>query len=283
MSKKTKVDFTIGADPEFSCEKDGKLVVAEEVITNEPDDGQFGCDGNGVTFEIRPSADISPIKLVNNIHKVFVSATMQNPDFLNYKWISRSFHLGYPLGGHVHFGIHDNQYDHATALLFLDDYVGSISLLLENKLEGIRRRQDNYGRKSGYRTQSWGFEYRPMSSWLSSPAVSAGILCLSKMVMYECLNNPRFNFKCYTNETDFSNVDHDRLRSIFPKIWADIVNMELYQTYKPYVDVLYFLVLNKLTWYSKKDMKETWALVDFSKSLNKVIANIIWQRFNSEQ
>ena len=36
--------------------------------------------------------------------------------------------------------------------------------------------------------------------------------------------------------------------------------MKLYQKYKLYIDLIYFLVKNELTWFPKTTMKEAWEL-----------------------
>ena len=48
MADKNEFDFTIGADPEFCC-VDGRTLIESGAYTNNHD--QFGCDGNGITFE----------------------------------------------------------------------------------------------------------------------------------------------------------------------------------------------------------------------------------------
>src|SRR6267154_5032104 len=185
MSEKV-TDFTIGADPEFTCVDQKNRVISASDTVSEDDD--FGVDGNGMTFEIRPKESTEPLQLVHNIHDIFVRQVIKDNDFLKFRWISDSWYSGYPLGGHIHFGV-GSRVNHENAVLRLDNYLGLPSLLIETKSKGIRRRADGYGRMGDYRDQDWGFEYRPTSSWLTSPYVSAAILCLGKTVMYEMLNN----------------------------------------------------------------------------------------------
>lgn len=276
-------DFTLGADPEFICEHNRKVVVATQVLEN-TDTDSFGADGNGVSFEVRPAPSKNPLQIVNNIRDIFIHHTMKNEKFLKYKWIAASFHRGYPLGGHVHFGIHPDVLGADIASNTLDHYVGIISILLEKQNEGIYRRRDEYGGMGNYRIQEWGFEYRTMSCWLGSPYVAAAILCLSKTVMYERINNPKFPWKEYAQRDDFPLMRQDRIRAIFPEIWKDITNMALYQVYKPYLDLLYFLIKNKLTWFPRSSMKESWAIFNMKPCVeNKVDMDLIWHRYNVEQ
>lgn len=274
-------DFTLGADPEFACEKNRTLIFAGDVL-EDPDEGEFGADGNRTTFEVRPAPSRNPLEVVNNIRDIFVRHTMDNPDFLKYKWVSATWHRGYPLGGHVHFGISANTLAPNEGVNTLDHYVGLISLLLEKKKDGERRRADGYGGMGDFREQEWGFEYRPMSCWLGSPYVAAAMLCLSKTVMYERINNPKFPWREYAKEDDYMLMRQDRIRAIFPEIWADITRMSLYQVYKPYLDLIYFLVKNRLTWFPRSSMKESWAIFDMKTCLsNKVGMDLIWHRYNN--
>ena len=278
------IDFTIGADPEFGAlDRSGNIVCASDYVDG-GNDVEFGCDGNDMTFELRPAPSKNPLQIVNNIHDIFVRKTIETPEILKLKWIAGTWHAGYPFGGHVHFGLSNRQVNHSEAINHLDHYVGVVSLLLEVKADGIKRREDSYGGMGDMRTQSWGFEYRPMSSWLSSPYVAAAILCLSKTVMYEKLNNPNFKWHQFAVPADFRNMNQERILSKFPEIWADITKMYLYQQYKPYIDLIYFLVKNRLTWLTASGMKESWGVVNMTPCIsNKVSMDILWHRYNSEQ
>jgi hypothetical protein len=60
--------------------------------------------------------------------------------------------------------------------------------------------------------------------------------------------------------------------------------MHLYQTYKPYIDLIYYLVRNRLTWLNANDMKDCWGVIDMSKCISeKVGVDVIWNRYNLEQ
>jgi hypothetical protein len=79
-------------------------------------------------------------------------------------------------------------------------------------------------------------------------------------------------------------MDQARVLSKFPEIWADITKMHLYQTYKPYLDLIFFLVKNKLTWLPATGMKESWGVVNMTQCIsNKIGMDVIWHRYNSEQ
>lgn len=275
----SKYDFTIGADPEFCC-VDGRTLVESGAYTNTQD--PFGCDGNGVTFEVRPGPSNDPLEVVGNIHDIFARKVHSSKEFLKFNWKAGSFYADCPLGGHIHFGIPNRKVPVETSASILDNYVGLITLLIEHKTQGIRRRDEGYGRMGDVRHQDWGFEYRSCSSWLTSPYISAAILCLAKTVMYEVTNNSEFHPRQTVVAEDFRQMRIDHLRELFPPVWSDITKMELYQTYKPYIDLIYFLVNKKLTWFPKVNMKEAWGLVDMSNAYDKIQMSVIWERFKQE-
>lgn len=282
MNKNLK-DFTIGADPELLMLSGNKIIVAEDVIN--PDNMEFGCDGNGILFEVRPIPSSSPINVVKSIHSIFQRNIENKKEYLGYRWLSGSYHSGYGIGGHVHFGTR-RMIDPATATDYLDNYLGAISVLIEDTKEGISRRKTGYGRKGDYRPQNHGFEYRTCSSWITSPYVALAILSLSKTVMYEVINNPKFKWNQYIFAEDVASMSVNKIKRKFPELWRDITKMHLYQEYKPYIDILYFLITNKLTWYPTSGMKESWGLIDNSEFVNKfkpgnIDLNTIWQRYNA--
>jgi len=282
---KNCIDFTIGADPElaFVDRRSGHIIDSLDWV-DEDESLEFGSDGNGVTFELRPSASKNPFQIVNNIHDILIRQVVEKPDFLKFKWVAGSWHRGYPFGGHVHFGLSNRQISHESAVSVLDDYVGMVSILLEKTTDARRRRNDGYGKMGDYREQDWGFEYRAMSSWLSSPYVSAAMLCLSKTVMYEMINNSEFQWHKFAISHDFNSIRHDKILPKFPSIWKDITKMHLYQIYKPYIDLIYFLVTNKLSWLPQTDMKDCWGVIDMNPLINdKVNIDFLWNRYKTEQ
>lgn len=272
-------DFTIGADPEFCC-VDGRTLVESGAYTNNTN--QFGCDGNGVTFEVRPDPSKDPLEVVSNIHDIFARQIHGNKDFLRFNWKAGGYYADCPLGGHIHFGIPGRKVPVATATTVLDNYIGAITLLIEHKGQGLRRREEGYGQMGDHRPQSWGFEYRSCSSWLTSPYISAAILCLAKTVMYELTNNSQFEPKVLITPDDFRLMRIDRIMEYFPQIWGDIIKMAKYQEYKPYIDLIYFLIKKKMTWFPSTNLKEAWGLIDLSNACDMIQMNVIWERFKQE-
>lgn len=264
---------------EFWC-VDGRTLVESGAYTNGQD--QFGCDGNGITFEVRPGPSNNPLEVVENIHSIFARKVQSSKDFLRFNWKAGGFYADCPLGGHIHFGIPGRKIPVATSASVLDNYVGAITLLIEHRGQGLRRREGAYGRMGDHRTQAWGFEYRSCSSWLTSPYVSAAVLCLAKTVMFELTNNPRFEPRVFVQPEDFNTMRVERIMEYFPQIWGDITKMAKYQEYKPYIDLIYFLVKKKLTWFPSTNLKEAWGLIDLSSAQSMMQMNVIWERFKQE-
>src|SRR5438046_992295 len=171
--KKNPFDFTLGADPEFACiNKKGEVIRAGEVISNAQNQ-QFGADGNGITFEVRPDPSPDPIKVVTNLRDIFQNQVTEKPSFLKWEWLAGSFQKSYPLGGHIHFGIKEDKIHPVTACEILSQYLGAIALLIEDPQQAKDRRgRGGYGGFSDHRVQTHGFEYRTLSSWLVSPYIA---------------------------------------------------------------------------------------------------------------
>lgn len=290
MFRKNLIDFTIGADPEFMMlDAKGDVVSANwlcEEMREPANIHELGADGCGSTFEARPNPSPSPIQIVNNLHNIFIGHCARHPKLLNYRWQAGSHHAGFPLGGHIHFGVSGRRISPITGSELLSQYVGALSILIEDKEEGKKRRARDYGGLSDHRVQTYGFEYRTPSSWLTSPYVAAGMLCLAKTVIWEAINNPKAEFNNYVVNSDFKNMNVDKVSDKFPAIWKDITRMHLYQEYKIYIDVLYHLATNRLKWYAKDGtMNSTWGLVDLSSSIPSGFAlDTIWgQITNSDE
>ena len=55
--------------------------------------------------------------------------------------------------------------------------------------------------------------------------------------------------------------------------------MQLYQQHKPYLDLIYFLINNKLTWLPKRGMKEAWGIANEEMEAPSNLAlDVIWLR-----
>ncbi len=269
-------DFTIGADPEFCCiDSNNRRVTAEELYSN-----GFGADGSTYSFEARPEPSKDPLAVVRSIREILVSHLIANPKFHNYKWIAGSCvpAKDIPIGGHIHFGTFDCNAVYATE--YLSEYVGAISLLLENKSEAIKRRQfHGYGAKDDVRNQDYGFEYRTPASWLTSPYIASGILCLAKIVLFQFINKENNTLipKRFTFD-DFYHHKIDNFRKHLPNIFQEIRSMILYPKYAAHIEILLKLVEENKSWYPNMDMKQAWGLVDLGKK-NKISLSSIWKDY----
>lgn len=261
--------FTLGADPEFCCvNSKGTLIKASNWTSTT---SRFGRDANEWVFELRPECSANPADIVKDIKTIFNDAVLNEPQYLQWKWISGSSHKKFPFGGHIHFGINKKIISAKDACSqFLDHYLGLITLLLEDKEQAIARRQYNitpggntvaYGRASDFREKPYGFEYRTPSSWISSPYIALGILSLAKTIMHEAINNPSFRFNYYVKPEDFLEIDRRKLKKAFYSAWRDIKKMSLYPKYSSDLNLLYYLIVKDKTWIpAGNNMRISWGI-----------------------
>ena len=246
-------DFTIGADPEFLCFQRGSTTIQDSSSSPFNGESELGEDGSGVPFEIRPKPSSDPLQVVSNIRAIVASRALAG-----------SYHNGAPIGGHIHLGFSGGRGrhpDYSTISRILDNYVGVINVLVEKRQEGSRRRATGYGMASEYRTKRYGIEYRTPGSWVTSPYVAAGFLCLTKAVVHEVLEGTMLlqdaSTSSYINSNRVSVLRDYYTTTTRPSI----TTLSLYPTYKPYLDFLDFLITNRLTWYPKVSMKQAWGIV----------------------
>jgi hypothetical protein len=235
-------------------------------------------DGSGRPFEVRPDPSNDPMEVVENIANIFREAVSDEPRLASYNWIAGADPRGWPTGGHIHFGIMQPNgrfmVEPPKACARLDNHLGAILALIEGP-EGSLRRSHNYGLPGDYRIQQWGFEYRTPASWLTSPYVAAACLCLAKAIVWESVNNDKFawrdhllkpseTYDPYTPGGPTSNAIRTSnlapIRDHFPSIWEDITKLTLYQDLKIQIDMLHFLVANKLQWHPRKGMQQAWGI-----------------------
>jgi hypothetical protein len=287
-----KPDFKLGADPEFGFVRANgtDIASASEVIDYADDDGQFGVDGGGEVAEIRPTPSEDPTEVVGNIRKAMQRGIINSPNSLRYQWKAGSMAGGRPVGGHLHFGTLDLQNRRVnvrTLVSMLDIYLAQIVILLEDPDEARGRRCDSeYGHLGGYRDQPWGFEYRTLGSWLTSPYVATGILALGKAVVHETLFNGladdgKTHIRPDVNQ--FNQATMEELRKRFRPLWADISKFELYKKYSKYIGLVRTLVAGKLTWFPKCGMRDAWGLVDAKPGkavdMPHMTLNKVWDGF----
>jgi hypothetical protein len=276
-------DFTMGADPELVV-KNGKTVLGEKILTEHD---EFGIDGNHYWFEIRPDPSTSPLEVANGIRAIMVRQCLKNPKFFEYDWFAGSFASNpngeYGLGGHIHFGIKNERISGKIAAHLLSQYVGAVTVLIEDREQGLKRRQfkgGKYGFIDDQREKPYGFEYRCPSSWITDPKVTAAVLCLAKAVMFEALNNDKFRVPSRIKNNHIVNMEVNAIRELWPDIWNEITKMALYPHYKQYLDMLYFMVKKNRVWFPPVSMKEAWGIVDMGTAAkSKLQFPAIWHKF----
>lgn len=273
MKTREQQDFTIGCDPEFICLKDGELLAAEDYA----EQNCFGSDGGGIAFEMRPDYSTNPLRVVNNIHKNFLQLVSKNTSFMKYEWRAGSYIQSQPIGGHIHFGGVRNL-STSAACEWLDQFVGACTVLIEDCHEGRKRREHGYGMKGDHRVNDWGFEYRTASSWLTSPYVTAAVLCLAKAVVHEGIKRGKTKPPRFVGSPQINEMQVVDIRKKFDSIWAAVTNLELYPEYKPQIDLIYTLVKNNRTWFPKQSMKTSWGIMNMSRQTVKptITLKSIW-------
>lgn len=275
-------NMTLGADPELVISYRNTVVNASNFVGSNSGCAEFGADGNGTTFELRPHYHEEPYGLVQNIRELLLKAVTKDNDLLKFDWNAGSFHLGFPTGGHIHFGM-PNMTQRDVFVNNLDQFLAPIAVLLEDEAGAKKRREGSYGHYGDSRTQSHGLEYRVLSSWLTSPHIAMGILSLAKVIAHERFvkNLPSTSL---VDSEDITKVRRTALFERFPLIWKKITQMELYPQYKTYIDWLKFLVEHEKSWFPKENMKNAWGLVDMSKisESTKLTMFNVWGKCNAK-
>lgn len=266
----SRQDFKIGADPEFGFKKNGRIIEAVDIIECECEDtDQFGLDGCTSIAEIRPKPSANPLKVVSDIAKVLHDGVERNPETATLEWKAGSIVSDdTPIGGHIHFGTHAVNYANKPGrevfLDTLDRYLAQTVILLEDPREAETRRNDEYGGLSDCRDQPWGFEYRTLSSWLTSPYIAQGVLCLAKAIVWETMYNGLGDHDDEITDViqdDFMAARLDPIRKKFENgLWRDIRKFELYKKYKKPIDLLHTLIEKRRNWFPTCGMKVAWGI-----------------------
>ena len=165
------MSFTLGADPELICHRNGQFVPAHNFFKS---NSSFGLDGCESTAEIRPGFSESPVDLTSKIYQILDYGHDKAPDL---EFISGHYVNDYSIGGHTHFSI-----DPLPEVIDgLDIVLGSLSNCIDDKMQRQKRERSGYGKKGAYRRKSYGFEYRTPGSFLLSPSVTLVHFTLAKL------------------------------------------------------------------------------------------------------
>lgn len=316
--------FKVGADPEFSfINNGGDVVSADRVLTRVR--SKFGLDGCEAIAEMRPSPSINPSQVVSNLYRDLLEGYHANPESRGLYWKAGSIAADegdvYATGGHIHFGIHsavtrriygDRGTYYSKLSSYLDVYLAQVVRLLEDPKELRGRLRNEYGFLGDHRANTHGLEYRVLGSWLTSPRVAEGVLCLAQAAVYQhmwsTINYGR-DFPLsplapppgpdnHQDEEDEESEDGDdvtgdlkKYRTKFPALRSDIRKFKLYKRYELPIEFLFRLIEKRKTWYPGKgvDMKQAWGIASVpfiprrtpGKNLPSVRYEDIWKRARS--
>ncbi len=171
--------FTLGADPELICFRNGQFVPAHNFFKS---NSSFGLDGCESTAEIRPGYSESPIDLTSKIYQILDYGHDKHPDL---QFFAGHYVEGLSLGGHTHLSI-----DPIPEVIdALDIVLGSFSNCIDDKVQRQKRERSGYGKRGSFRRKSWGMEYRFPGSFLLSPSVTLVHFTLSKLAVIGVLED----------------------------------------------------------------------------------------------
>ncbi len=254
----------IGADPEFLLARGGAMdrIYASDYL---PLAGPVGCElqpvqTNGRYYrplaELRPDYALSPVRLFQNLKSTIDRADQMIPRGID--WLAGSVPDGtYPIGGHIHF----SRVPLSTRLLrAFDNYLTVPLLLLEDPARAVIRRS-RYGFLGDARVKPHGgFEYRTPFSWLSSPTLARGTLCLAYLVAKEHVQLTRNAFDDLDYLEAFYTADKEPFRQIFPQLWEDMHGTATYEAYSRSLDALYALIESGWVVDERADFRRMWQM-----------------------
>lgn len=191
MARKPRLNFRIGADPEFNIHLQGTRLDASKLMRQTlgerlpPVDmgwkvgnaGVIGYDGNAATAELRPSPSDRPAELVANIGRL-VGELAKDVRFVELRTTSESA----PVGGHVHLDIPARMSGERADALGRKLASLYVPLLLgEDETNLSIRGQTRYSKLFTFHVehQEKGrtLEFRaPSAEWLTTPKVAEAVL-----------------------------------------------------------------------------------------------------------
>lgn len=269
-------EVKMGADPEFmmSNARNNRMTPASQYF---PKDGMVGCDNIRVpsrqqrpVAELRPKPDCSPLQLFSNIKQALQAASKLAP-YRNIKWIAGSQPFGgYSIGGHIHFS---NLELNNHIMRALDNYIGLPLFLIENQATAVKRRK-KYGFLADFRVKDYGgFEYRTPGSWLVSPEITIAVLCLGKIVASNYLKLTRNYFISLEAQKAFYEGDQEFLKPMFIDVWADIIKLSMYESFKDELQIIYDMIQLNIIWDEKTDIRKAWGIKNNNRSAAAPVQN----------
>jgi hypothetical protein len=206
--------------------------------------------------EVRPAPDFCPLKLTEKIRDGLKEAQKIIPPHI--EWLAGSLHFDrYQIGGHIHFS---NVPLCSRLLRALDNYLAIPVMLAEDPATSARRRKQ-YGWLGSIRLKPHGgFEYRTPGSWLISPELTSGCLCLAKIVAANYMALPRDCFTDVEMQKAFYLAKKSYFYDIFNELWEDITLTPQHSKYAPHMASLVNLIKTRSHWNEKTDLRKSWGL-----------------------
>ncbi len=281
-------DIEVGADPELRF----KGFKPRPYI---PYEGQFGADGpNSQIGELRPEPCYDPINLVNGIERIMRHGWRDFGKLQKIPWLAGSCPDDQPIGGHIHLNSYYKK-NLEFKLEALDKLLAPVSLMLEDRdMARKRRLNSEYGKLSnerrGFKTKEQfegsqhplchdGFEYRALSSWLTSKQIAAGHLCLAKVIGFEAHNESLhkhlyWQLKFINRNKDFNKAfqecDKKFFAPIIPAVYRIVKTFKLFPFYERYINYLFQLIFQNRTWDEHLDLKQRWNIVPAVRQTQKM-------------
>ncbi|MFA5753295.1 MAG: hypothetical protein WC910_09515 [Bacteroidales bacterium] len=273
MGMKEAEALKIGADPEAQFRKitgpdltkDYTIISADSLIQSGSSSG-WGLDGCRHTAELRTKGGCKDaFAMVKELEGYMHDLATRIPEdhcvtagSNTGKKFSGGGSANYiPTGGHIHFGMDEQNRQQAGYFADVLDYMLMVPFMfIEDPVRAKRRRVESSDRRYGalhnavdlgmfsgdaIRQQSWGLEYRSPASWLVSKAFTTQILALSHTIMYDLLLEkelPQFS-KIYRGRVlrkqaceAHLNGDRAFFKGELKKIFSVLQNAELYKSGK---------------------------------------------------
>ncbi|AOZ94537.1 hypothetical protein LPB68_02235 [Paenibacillus crassostreae] len=254
------IQLVMGMDPEFLLIDSSSMEVipASEFLERT---GEVGCDAvsmNGVTSypvaELRPEPSHQPRGLIVELmHAMRLASQMIHDRTL--LWKAGGMPVpGLPLGGHLHFsGIVLT----SSLLHTLDNYLALPVMLLEDQSSLARR--PLYGYLGDFRRQPHGgFEYRTLPSFLVSPMLTKGIVCLSFLIVrhYKELRSRPLEQEIIHRA--YYEGRKQIIRNGVDPLFSEVRSLSDYPQYAQYIDPLLEHIARGGVWDESRDIRPLW-------------------------
>ncbi|MEK5465138.1 hypothetical protein MKY64_08985 [Paenibacillus sp. FSL R7-0210] len=250
----------MGMDPEFLLlrKSSGRVVPASRYL---PMDGVAGCDAGppgtrGVfpVAELRPAPRGEPRALLAQLMSAAREADRLIAD-RSLRWRAGGMPLrGWALGGHLHFS---GVTLCAPLLRALDNYLALPLFLLEDIRAAARR--PRYGVLGDFRPQPHGgFEYRTLPSFLVSPVIAKGAVCLAHLIVSHYEDLPLRPLDREDLHAAFYSGGKSPLRTAWPPLEAQLRALGGYAAAARWIDPLLRAIAEQQSWDESRDIRGSW-------------------------